>query len=205
MNARLLGIGTMLLFLVAGATTLQPRGVRGGAPDGETPWGENRSSESTPPPGADYVENPDCGGFNFPGCGTEADVPPVLASVTIKVDGEPSAMPLTIWTTSKLRFLLKFSYPNGVLSGGHVFVVKDGDPICIDWDGSAAPPDSVQVPAMFVDEEYETPIDPSLFLNGDGSPFFVEISNGCGTHSNRLPLDIVTREAAGHNGGGCGG
>jgi hypothetical protein len=146
----------------------------------------------------DYWEKPNCGGFNYPECGTEVDVPPDLESVTLVVDGAPIAMPASVPSTSALDLVIEFTYPGCYLTDGHVFVVKGGSALCLGVDGLP-----LSGPAEFLGicstdalgEPYAFKVDSSLFLNGEGAPYFVEISNGCGTHSNRLPLDIVTVES----------
>ena len=151
--------------------------------------------------GEDYIEGPDCTGYNYPDCGTDVDVPPQLLSVTILVNDLERPQPVTVSPTDSLSFALEFNYPGhpNQICGGHIFIIKDGQTLCMDNDGLPADDPYPQgIPGICSTEENGEPFlfdfDPSNFLNGEGAPYFLEISNDCATRSNRLSLDIVTLE-----------
>jgi hypothetical protein len=148
----------------------------------------------------DYWEKTDCQGYDYPECGTDVDVPPELISVTIRVNGTEVMQPITAQATDEMTFAIEYEFPNDQLCGGHIFIVKNEEPLCLDkTDGTISDePFPIGLPSICSTEAYGQPItfpvDPSIFLNGEGAPYYLEISNACATHSNRLPLEIVTVE-----------
>jgi hypothetical protein len=112
------------------------------------------------------------------------------------VNGQLISAPATVPASAQLAIHLAFSFPDGVLDEGHVFIVKNGETTCLDDRGRPFDNPGITEGDVYRGEtSTDWPLDPALFLNGEGAPYFVEISNGCGTHSNRLPLDIVTVES----------
>ena len=150
----------------------------------------------------DVFEKPDCNGYDYPECGTDADVSPHLLSVTIIVNGTAEPQPVTVHPTDDLTLAIEFLFPGDLnqLCDGHLFLVKNGEALCLDaisgLTGEGAFP--IGVAGICSTEKNGEPFtfkaDPSNFLNGEGAPYFLEISNACATRSNRLPLDIVTVE-----------
>jgi hypothetical protein len=149
--------------------------------------------------GPDFWEMPDCKGYDLPSCDTEIDVPPQLFSVAFLVSGKVVTQPLTIKPTDTLTFSIEFEYPNYQLCGGHIFIVKGEESLCLDrTEGTISDKNfpmglpSICSTVAYYGEPFTFPVDPLIFLNGEGAPYYLEISNDCATHSNRLPLDIVT-------------
>lgn len=150
----------------------------------------------------DSYEGPDCTGYNYPVCDTEDDVPPHLLSLQIYVNENIKSQPLTVQPTDELLLAIEFLIPgdHNELCDGHLFLVKNGEAHCLDaitglTDYSAFP---IGISGICSTEEAGEPftlkLDPSNFLNGEGTPYYLEILNACATHSNRLPLEIVTKE-----------
>jgi hypothetical protein len=151
------------------------------------------SDDDTP---VDWWEKPNCGGYDYPECGTDIDVPPELLAVTILVDGEAKAMPVVVSESADLRFAIEFAYPDCKLTGGHVFIVTDGAAVCVGSGGLPVNGVGPEIPGecstAAVGEPYVLRIDPSFFVKGAAATYGLEISNSCATHSNRLPLEIST-------------
>ncbi|NLH49349.1 MAG: hypothetical protein GX444_12230 [Myxococcales bacterium] len=145
----------------------------------------------------DFFEGAHCEGYNYPECGTAVDRQPHLNGVSILIDGSPVNQPVSIGLEANLTFAIEFAYPGNQLCGGHIFIVKNGESYCLDKTEGTITDESfpMGIPSMCYTEKGEPlifKVDPSIFLNGEGAPYFLEISNDCATHSNRLLLDIVT-------------
>ncbi|NLH49851.1 MAG: hypothetical protein GX444_14815 [Myxococcales bacterium] len=161
---------------------------------------DNDDNNSDDDSSGDVFEGPDCTGYDYPECDTDEDVSPHLLSVTIIVNGTAEPQPVTIKQEDDLVLAIEFLFPGDLnqLCYGHLFLVKNGEAFCFDaisgLIGENAFP--IGVGGICSTEENGEPftfnVDPSNFLNGEGAPYFLEISNACATRSNRLPLDIVT-------------
>jgi hypothetical protein len=209
LNPRLLAAGIALAVLSLVAASGQSPLVHGALRNGRGPSVVTADGDTAADDDTGYA--PDyweahCEGFSFPECGTNVDVPPLLEAVTVIVDGETVGTPVSVWTSSEVKLHITFAYPNGPLAEGHVFVVKADEAVCLDLQGRPFENPATENDVIHSESPIDWPVDPSLFLNGEGAPYFVEISNGCGTHSNRLPLEIVAKKDKPEEGcGGCGG
>ena len=148
--------------------------------------------------GADFLEGKYCTGYDYTECGTVEDKSPHLNKVDILINGLIREQPLIIQPADELTFSIEFSYPDNRLCDGHIFIIKSNESYCLDQaDGTLSNnPMPMGISGICstdsLGEPYSFPVDPSIFLNGEGAPYYLEISNACATRSNRLPLDIVT-------------
>jgi len=112
---------------------------------------------------------------------------PQLLSLELHVNGVVTGFPAEVSPGDKLEFVFGYAHLQCGMYEGYPFVVAYGEAICLS---------DQQFLNLFCNSEAEGPamveIDPSYFVNGDGAPYGFEISDTCGHHSNRLPVDIVT-------------
>jgi hypothetical protein len=181
-----------MILLLAGLGCLVLAAAMCGQPHSDA--GDNGANGDDDTGQIDYFES-NCEGFSFPECSSDVNVPPVLEDVTLLLDGKPFSMPATLPMPANLALRLAFAFPKGLLAGGHVFVVRAGEAMCLDEEGRPFDNPATENDIYQTAGPIDWPVDPTLFLDGEGAPYYVEISNGCGTHSNRLPLEIVTVES----------
>jgi len=129
-----------------------------------------------------------CEGRDFGQC--DAIDAPQLSSVQPRVNGTSVPFPAEVRTDDSLELVFEYVGPSTEIEEGYPFVIVGGEPNCLE---------SQQLLSLNCPEQTEgvcrIDADPLLFLDGIGAPYGLEISNYCGEHSNRLPLDIVAHEA----------
>ena len=189
---------TMLVFIIVWFCSISM--VMCGNDNNDDDDDDNDNNDDDDSSGADFFEGADCTGYDYPECGTSVDVPPQLLSVTIFVNETEVEQPLTIHLNDEVALAIEFTFPgdNNRMCDGHIFLVRDSEELCLDASTGlpGEGPYPLGVSGICSTEAAGGPftfkIEPSNFLNNEGAPYYLEISNACATHSNRLPLDIVT-------------
>jgi len=109
-----------------------------------------------------------------------------LLALELTVNGEVRKFPATVLTTDYAKFVIEYLHPYCSLNSGYPFVVINGEPQCLE---------EKQIKNASCSSEEGGPIqiviDPHYFLDGVGAPYGFEISDFCGKHSNRIPVDII--------------
>lgn len=139
-----------------------------------------------------------CEGAGYEQC--ENVVAPELLSLELVVNGTVTEFPAILNETDQLEFVFEYVHPQCNMTEGYPFIIVDDEAVCLSES---------QFLHLHCSSETEGPatveIDPSYFANGDGAPYGFEISDVCGHHSNRLPVDIVTASDDDDNDdSGCG-
>ncbi len=126
-----------------------------------------------------------CEGWYHDQCYLVAD--PQLLSLELRVNGVATDFPANVSAGDHVEFVFEYLHPHCNMPYGYPFIVVDGEPICLSEQ---------QFTSLFCSSADDGPatveIDPSFFLNGDGAPYGFEISDTCGHHSNRLPVELLT-------------
>jgi hypothetical protein len=200
----LLGAGLLLALTTCSESDDDSDDGDGNDDDGGDAWGDDNDNDDDddnddnnddngsdddlmkePPDGP---ENPDCGGWDLPQCGTDEDDPALLSQVIILVNEEPTSQPVTIGSDDGLKLVVEFGFPNCELRWGHFLIESNAGVTCLDtpyYDLFMPCNTGEGGPAIFE-------VDPMLFLDGQDAPYYLLLSNACHTMSNSQPLDIVT-------------
>ncbi|MDP8222790.1 MAG: hypothetical protein P9L99_05470 [Candidatus Lernaella stagnicola] len=116
----------------------------------------------------------------------DGNVQPRLLALELTVNGDVREYPATVLTTDYVKFVIEYLHPHRNLRHGYPFIVVDGVPQCLEGQQflNFTSSSEEEGPAQIV-------IDPHYFLDGEGAPYGFEISDFCGKHSNRIPVDII--------------
>ena len=115
--------------------------------------------------------------------------PPVLLSVGLRVNELVVALPAEVSTDDLLEVVFEYAGSQVDIEDGYPFIVMNDEPNCLETQQLLSLNCPVQNEGICT-----IAVDPAMFLDGVGAPYGLEISNICGEHSNRLPLEIVAHD-----------